>query len=32
VDYHESDVAHHIDPAHLPAAARAIAAATPAER
>jgi phospholipase/carboxylesterase len=28
VSYHESDAAHHIDPAHLPAAARWLAAAT----
>jgi phospholipase/carboxylesterase len=30
VDYHESDAAHHIDPAHLPAAAGWLAAAIPA--
>ena len=28
VSYHESDAAHHIDPAHIPAAARWLAAAT----
>ena len=27
VDYHESDAAHHIDPAHIPAAQRLVAAA-----
>jgi phospholipase/carboxylesterase len=31
VDYHESDAAHHIDPAHIPAAIRWLAAATAAE-
>jgi phospholipase/carboxylesterase len=30
VDYHESDAAHHIDPAHVPAAVRIVADAVPA--
>ena len=30
VEYHESDAAHHIDPAHVPAAVRAVADAVPA--
>jgi phospholipase/carboxylesterase len=29
VDYHESDAAHHIDPAHVPAAQRLVADALP---
>jgi phospholipase/carboxylesterase len=32
VEYHESDVAHHIDPAHIPAAVRWLAAATGDQR
>jgi phospholipase/carboxylesterase len=30
VEYHESDAAHHIDPAHVPAAVRVVADAVPA--
>jgi phospholipase/carboxylesterase len=30
VEYHESDAAHHIDPAHVPAAVRIVAEAVPA--
>jgi phospholipase/carboxylesterase len=32
VEYHESDAAHHIDPAHIPAATAWLAAAEPAAR
>jgi phospholipase/carboxylesterase len=32
VEYHESDAAHHIDPAHIPAAVQWLTAATGAER